>query len=169
MSATLTCYWDGACLRPQDMAAAVGVFPRPGRYRVRTIEERSERSHRHYFAAIHTGWRNLPEQIAARYPSSEHLRKMALIKCGYATRREIVCAGAEEARRLIAIIEALDEYALVSVMTSVVTIWTAASQSVRSMGKAPFEKSKGDVLEYIAGLIGITVEQLADDGRRGET
>lgn len=43
---------------------------------------RSENSHRHQFAAIHDAWANLPSDMHMLFPSSESLRKWALIKSG---------------------------------------------------------------------------------------
>ena len=65
-------------------------------------EERSAASHRQYFASLHDAWMNLPEATAEQFPSSEHLRKYALIQAGFRDERSIVCASKAEARRLAA-------------------------------------------------------------------
>ena len=168
MSRALACDWDGLVMRPLDAAAAAREFPRRGRYLLQECAARSGRSHRHYFAALASAWRNLPEDQAARFPSPEHLRKIALIKCGYAKRREIVCASPEEAQRLLGLIEGIDEYALISIIGPVVTVWSASSQSARHMGRDRFQQSKQQVIEFAAGLIGVGADQLAAEGKRGE-
>jgi hypothetical protein len=62
--------------------------------------------------------------------------------------------------RLAAFIRPTDEYAIVDVKESVVTVWTAQSQSMKAMGKEAFGKSKVAVLEFAAGMIGTTPEAL---------
>lgn len=123
-------------------------------------EARSQASHNHFFAALNDAWLNLPEGEAERFPSAEHLRKWALIKAGYRDERTFVCGSKAEAQRLAAFVKPMDEYAVVVVREAVVTVWTAKSQSMRAMGKADFQRSKDDVLEVVAGMIGATPAQL---------
>ena len=159
---TLPFRWTGEVMEPMrgfrkraDDTYVVGQV-----YRLEVAEDRSAKSHRHYFAGIHEAWMNLPEAMAERFPTAEHLRKFALIRTGYADRREIVCASRAEARRLAAFVKPMDEYALVTATECVVTVWTAQSQSTRAMGRAAFAKSKDDVLGLLAEMIGVTVESL---------
>lgn len=124
------------------------------RYKIEIVEERSAVSHAHYFAQLHEYWLSLPESIADQYASVEHLRKKALIACGYADERSIACASKAEAQRVAAFINPMDGYAVVTVREAVVRVYTAQSQSLRSMGKSEFQKSKESILEYISALIG---------------
>lgn len=117
-------------------------------------EERSMASHRGYFAAVNEAWHQLPEKYAGRWVSPEHLRKFLLIKAGYRTERTIPCASAEEARRVAAFAGPIDAYAVVIVRGDVVIHYTAKSQSVRSMDKEEFQRSKRDVLALLDELIG---------------
>ena len=134
---------------------------RPGEvYHLVQHHERSDASHNHFFAALNKSWQNLPEDVAPEYPTSEHLRKKALIACGYANERAIVCASKAEALRLAAFIRAMDDYAVIAVSGAVVRVWTAKSQSYRAMGKAEFTDSKRKVLDYVAGLLRVTPKQL---------
>jgi hypothetical protein len=78
--------WDGEVMRP-----ARHYLPRCHKqyvvgeaYPMIPHEDRSTNSHNHFFAAVHEAWKNLPEKMTARFPTSEHLRKWALIKAGYA-------------------------------------------------------------------------------------
>jgi hypothetical protein len=138
-----------------DAAFVVGEV-----YRLEPVEDRSAASHRHYFAAVAEAWANLPEDQAARFPTSEHLRKWALIQAGYHNRRELLASSKAEAARLAAFIEPMDEYASVTVRVGAVEVLTARSQSVRAMGKTDFQKSKDAVLEILAATIGVTVDEL---------
>lgn len=136
--------------RLADKAFVVGEV-----YRLTEEHERSAASHRHFFAVIHDAWLNLPEGTAERFPTSEHLRKYALIKAGYRDERTFVAGSRAEALRLAAFVRPIDDFAIVTTSGATVTIWTAKSQSVRAMGGKAFQESKQAVLDVIADLIGV--------------
>lgn len=145
--------WDGEVMKPlnpqrADQAYVVGVV-----YPLAIYEDRSAASHNHYFAAVHEAWKNLPEKLSGEYPTSEHLRKRALIRCGYYDMREIVCTSPSEAVKVKSFIKPMDEYAVVISKDVVVRVYTAKSQSPHAMNKEEFQKSKQDVLDDLAGLI----------------
>lgn len=158
MSAPLTFEWtdDGhmvpiaACRRAADARYVIG-----DRYRMEDITERSQRSHNHYFAEIANMWDSLPDDKAVHFPTPEHLRKFALIRCGYSDQRQIACASKAEALRVASFIRPMDEYAVVTTHEAVVSVFTAQSQSRKAMGHREFQESKDKVLDYIAGLLGV--------------
>lgn len=123
-------------------------------YRLEEVKERSQASHAHYFASVHDGWQSLPENMIERFPSADHLRKWCLIRAGFSHSRSIACDSPEEARKVAAFVQPFDEFAVVSVGGTVVTVFTAMSQSYKDMGKVEFAKSKDAVLELIASMIG---------------
>lgn len=125
------------------------------RYRMVEHHERSDVSHNHFFASIKNGFDNLPDDLHEDFPTTEHLRKKALIRKGYRDERDHVCASKAEAFRLASFIRPMDEYAVVVVSECVVRVWTAKSQSKRAMGAAEFQKSKQDVLDFIDDLLGV--------------
>ena len=127
------------------------------RYRLVEHEDRSQKSHSHYFAAIGEAWQSIPDHLLMEYPSDEHLRKKMLIQAGYAdhaeyvfTSRKDALAGMKMAKR--------DDYAIVVVKDNVVRVYTAKSQSTKAMGKAEFQASKEAVLNKIAELLGSDLE-----------
>jgi hypothetical protein len=125
------------------------------------VEERSEVSHRHEFVWLKDAWASLPEHLAAEYPSPEHLRKRALIATGWALMRDYACASRAEATRLAATLKAeLDEYVVIQLQDTVVRVFRAKSQGYRKMNREDFQASKTAILEWVAGLIGVTPEQL---------
>lgn len=158
--------WDGCGFLPlnqhwakqADKAYVVGQV-----YRVVTVEDRSAKSHRFYFAAINEAFENLPEALAPQFGSPEHLRRFALVQSGFADERSIVCASKAEALRVAAFIRPIDEFSVVVVRDATVKVFTPQSQSVRAMGKAEFERSKNAVLDVIAKLIGVAPETLAHE------
>jgi hypothetical protein len=128
-------------------------------------EGRSQASHSHYFACVTEGWRNLPEILAERFPTVEHLRKYALIKTGYADERSFVCKSRAEAIRLAAFLEPIDNYAIIDAREATVKVYTAQSQSRAAMGARVFGESKTAVLQYISQLIGTDVTSLSNNAR----
>lgn len=154
--------WDGEAMVPLKGWAATcdREYVIGETYRLAPFEERSLASHNHYFAAIHEAWQNLPEPLAERFPTAEHLRKYAVIKAGYCDQRTEVVASKAEAQRIARFIRPLDEYAIVVSNESTVSIFTAKSQSMKAMGKKAFGESKQEVLEIVAAMVGVEVAAL---------
>lgn len=126
--------------------------------------DRSDASHRHEFAWLRSAWESLPEAMAGEpfAASPEHLRKYALIQCGYCDVREVAVGDDDDAKRVRAFIGPLvDRYALIGGSGPVVRIYTARSQSRKAMGAKEFQESKTRIMDYIAGLLGVTAGELA--------
>ena len=129
-------------------------------YKLAEVEDRSMRSHNHFFAAVKDGWMNLHEDYADRFPDPESLRKWALIKTGYRDERTIVASSKAEAQRIAAFTRPMDQHAVVVVREAVVIVWTAQSQAVRAMGRERFQQSKTAVLDEIAKMARVPPDQL---------
>lgn len=130
-------------------------------------EERSEISHRHEFAWLREAYSNLPETIAADYPTVEHLRKRALINTGWCTVKDHVCASRAEALRFAAALRReLDEYAVVVVQDAVVRSLRPKSQAHGKMKAADFQTSKQAILDWVAELIGVDPATLSSTTER---
>lgn len=158
--------WTGEEMKPLRPKLADEHFTIGERYILVEHNDRSEASHRHYFAAVRDGWMNLPENMAERFPTAEHLRKYALIKAGYADSQSIVCGSKAEAQRMASFVRPADEFSIVTVTEATVTRWTAKSQSMRAMGKKDFQASKDAVLEVIASMVGVKPSQLVAEAGR---
>jgi hypothetical protein len=155
--------WDGEVMRPMRhyLPRCHKQYVVGETYPLIPHEDRSTNSHNHFFAAVHEAWKNLPERLTPRFPTSEHLRKWALIKSGYADERSIACATADEALKIAAFIKPMDDFAVVVVADATIKVFTAKSQSARAMGKEDFQGSKQAVLDTVAHLIGVDVATLA--------
>lgn len=156
MNAALPFRWTGEAMAPLpsfakrcDAEFVVGEV-----YNLEAIEQRSAKSHAHYFASVNEAWQNLPENAVEQFPTSEHLRKWCLIRAGYAEHRNIVASSKAEALRLAAFVRPMDSYAVVTARECVVTVYTAESQSMKAMGKQRFQESKDAVLSLLAAMIG---------------
>lgn len=163
MDAPLPFRWTGEAMEPMSRfrREADARFVVGEHYRLVPIEERSQKSHSHYFAALHDLWMSIPERVAHDYPSVEHLRKRALVLTGHRNERAFVCASKAEAVRLAAFLRPAIEFAIVSVHEATVIEWTPKSQSLRAMGKQDFQRSKDDVLAFARELCGVTEEVAA--------
>jgi len=132
------------------------------------IEPRSRASHSQFFAAIHEGFQNLPESIAARWPTPEHLRKWCLIECGWFDEDEFDFESAKEAQRLARWIRTDNEYARIRVVGMKVIVRRPKSQSAAAMGKDDFQASKQAVLELLDRMVGVPRGELKRQaGRSG--
>jgi len=159
----ILCRWTGDAFVPANKYwhnQAMSSFEKEEITALMRHEERSIASHRAYFAMLRSAWMNIPEKLCAEYPTETHLRKKALIACGFADERSIVCSSKAEALRVSAFIKPMDEYAVVLTSGPVVKVFTAQSQSVKAMGKAEFQRSKTAVLDYVAGLLSVSPKQL---------
>lgn len=129
-------------------------------YPLVVVETRSRASHGHYFAAIAEGFNNLPENIAARFPSPEFLRKWALCESGICDELDITFDNETDAGRQVKFYRGHDHYAQITKIGTRVIIRTARSQSMRVMDKEAFEASKRAVLDTIANLIDVKRKEL---------
>jgi len=157
--------WTGEAMIPRDRRFAYQCdrqFVVGEHYTLVQHEDRSSASHRHFFACVRAAWESLPEQMADRFPSPDHLRAYCLIKTGWRKERTHVAATKAEALRLAAFVRPIDDFAIVTTSGLSVTVWTAKSQSTRAMNKQDFQRSKEDVLGVLADLIGTSKEALTE-------
>ncbi len=152
--------WNGEVMIPLHPRRADKTFVVGQRYSLVQHEDRSEASHRHEFAWLKEAWQSLPEHLAERFPTSEHLRKWALIRAGYSNSHTITCRSKAEALRIAAFIRPMDEFAVVVVQGTTVTRYTAKSQSKRAMGAKMFYESKEKIMDVVARLIGVAPQEL---------
>jgi len=152
--------WDGEHLIPKTPRLADRYLVIGQEYRLVEEHERSMASHRHYFACINEAFKNLPEDLQEKYHSEEGMRKDALIRCGFFTQNDVVCESKAEAQRVATLARRLSEYAVITIRGNVVSIYEAKSQSVRAMPPKEFAESKQAVLDYLAGLVGVTTAEL---------
>ncbi len=124
---------------------------------VEEVQDRSPKSHAHYFAVIAEAWQNLPENLADDYPNPETLRKRALIRTGFCSMTEVLCASNAEATKAAAAFSAADPYCLCEIADRALRIWRADSQSVKAMGAKRFAESKEKVFHWISNLIGADI------------
>jgi hypothetical protein len=132
------------------------------------LEARSRASHNFYFASIHEGFQNLPEKIAARWPTEEALRHWILIETGWFEEDEFVFDSEAEAKAAMPKIRKRHVYARIMRKGSTLFVRYAKSQSAAAMGKAEFDASRKDVLELLDHMVGVPRGELKRQaGRSG--
>lgn len=149
---------------PRYHNIAARQFSEGEEYPLVIMETRSRASHNHYFAAIKDGFDNLPENIAARWDTPDHLRKWCLIESGWYVEKEIDFGSTIYAKRAALLLhDEFDEYVRIFQPDNgrKLIIRKAKSQSVAAMSKEPFERSKKDVLGLIESLIKLHSGELA--------
>ena len=151
-------------MEPLRLDAVAKAYVVGQRYTLEEVSERSWASHRQEFAFINEAWQNLPYALVDKFPSAEHLRKAALIACGWHTETIFNAETRADAVRLAAYAKAEDEFAHIRITGPTVIVRKARSQRMRGpgrMNKADFQASKDDILGWIARLIGVAPEDLA--------
>lgn len=160
--------WNSREMVPLDRFRALAnrQFRAGQEYALVPHQGRSEKAHGLYFKCVEVTWQNLPHGVAERYPTSEHLRKWALIQEGYADEHTMVCDSEEKAREVAGLARSLDGYAVIRVSGNIVTVWTAQSQDKHHMGHEVFQKSMDSVLSRLADMLGITVKELTEEAKK---
>ena len=156
--------WTGEAMIPatrREAKACDEQYVVGEKYRLADWEDRSLASHSHEFAWLHEAWQSLPENLSDEYPSSEHLRKRALIQAGFYDEQVIDVGTVAGAIRVAAGIRVREEFALVTPRGIYVSIKTAKSQSRRAMNKQEFQASKQAIIEVIGELLGVASADLA--------
>jgi hypothetical protein len=155
--------WNGETMVPMRPKAADKAFVIGQRYWLDEVAERSWASHQQQFAWIAEAHNNLPHNMAEMFPTSEHLRKAALIATGWHRETIIDCGSRAAAARVAAYARGEDEFAQVIVRGSTVTVRKARSQRMHGLDrmlKGEFQASKDDILGWISNLIGVEPERL---------
>lgn len=157
-------WWDGEAMRPAapvyakrcDEAFVIGE-----KYNLVEHQERDGDYHKQQFAWIREAWKTMPERLADQFPTPEHLRKKALIECGF-YHETIIDAGSNAAAlRVAVILRAIDDFAHVVVRGKLVARREAKSQSRRAMDREEFAASKTAILDHIAALLEVDPATLA--------
>lgn len=164
----VVCVWDGDVMVPLPRFKQLcdRQFVVHEEYPLQIVENRSQASHNHYFAALEEGFANLNEKDAKRFPSAEHLRSWALVQSGYSTENDTVCDSPAEARKLAATIRRYSPYAIMKVSGNVLKIFEPESQSMAAMKKERFEASKNDVLNIVSAMARTTPAELKKNAGR---
>ena len=135
-----------------------GLYGKGEMIEVEVVEDRSPASHKHFFARVAELWQNLPEWLSNDFNNPTHLRKFALIRTGYCTKRIFPCRSTKDAVDIADWVSDIDPYVICEIVRAqhgpgaVLTVWRAESQNMK-MKRHRFQQSKDDVLSFIECLI----------------
>jgi len=136
-------------------------------YFLQEVTERSLSSHSQEFAFVNRAWATLPSELAEQFPTPDHLRKRALIDCGFYHETILDVGTNAGALRVAAYIKGEDTFAYVVVRGPLVVKRVAKSQRMHGhdrMMKDEFQRSKTAILEHISAMLGVTPEELLAKG-----
>lgn len=114
-----------------------------------------------FFATIREVHLNLPDELRQRWPSSETLRKEALIAAGWCDTMQVVAGSKSAAPGIAAAFKSKDQYCVVVVRGDVLTVYTARSMSRRALPRPQFKDVAQKAYDWIEQQTGI-------DGRQSE-
>lgn len=160
--------WDGNVMIPLPRFKRLcdEQFAISEEYPLMILEERTQASHNHYFAAVHEAYLNLAEDYAQEFDSEDDMRKWCLCKEGYCTKEQYVLNTAGDAMQMRDALKKQEGYRIVRVNGNVVTVWYPLSQSRPAMKKQMFEDSKAAVLARAASMARTTPAELKKNAGR---
>lgn len=165
--ASLDFVWTGAHMQPADYAVrrAAAQYQKDQTYKLVADERVTEPERGFYFRCVRAAWRTIHED-GDRFPTAEHLRKAALIKCNHYKVRYITCENAKQAERVSANVTDKDEYSVVDLKGNVVAVYTAISQSNKPGGLTidEWRRTRDDVMDSLAQMLGVSREVLERQG-----
>jgi len=115
----------------------------------------ADQMRKRFFACIRDSHANLRDDDLARFPSSEHLRKHALIAAGWCDVMTVVAGSKAAAPGIAAAFEFKDRYCVAIVRGNVVIVSTAKSISRNSLKKPQFLDVAEKAFAWIARTTGV--------------
>lgn len=160
--------WDGDAMIPLPRFKRLcdQLYAVHEEYPLVVLENRSQASHNHYFAALAEAHANLAEEYARKYPTPEHMRSSALVEEGYCTETDHVLDTPKDAKAFAIMLRRAAPYSIIKISGSVVKEFQPVSQSRAAMKKQPFEDSKAAVLARVAAWSRTTPAQLNREADR---
>lgn len=122
-------------------------------------DEVSDAERAAFFAQVGEAWKNLPDDLAARYPSPDHIRKRALVTTGHCDITDHVCESEHEIG-MIQRFAARNEYAVLVRKDMVIRELVPKSMKKGGMTKKEFREAAEDVRRVLSELLGVDIETL---------
>ncbi len=110
---------------------------------------------RRFFAIVRDIHRNLSGDVLRRFPSSEALRKHALIAVGWCDVMTVLAGSKKAAPGIAAALQSKDRYCIIDINGDVLTMYTARSMSRRALLKKQFHEVAEKALHWIEDQTGI--------------
>lgn len=110
---------------------------------------------RRFFAAIRDSFHNLSDEDRKRFPSSEVLRKTALINAGWCSALTVVAGSKSAVMSIESALKALDRYCIIDVRGDVLTVYRARSVSRKSLPRKEFVDVAQKAFDWIYRTTGV--------------
>ena len=115
----------------------------------------ADQMRKRFFAMLRDVWANLKDDMRRRFPSSETLRKHALIAVGHCDVMTVVAGSKAAAPGIAAALASKDRYCIIDIRGDVLTVYTARSMSRRGLLKPQFLDVSQKVFDWIYLQTGI--------------
>lgn len=112
-----------------------------------------------FFASLRDTWLSFGPELRRRFPSSESLRKQALIAIGYCDVMTVVCGSKAAAPGIAAAFQMKDNYCIATIDGAVITVMTARSMARRALKKSQFRETALAVEAWVSEQTGIDPHQ----------
>lgn len=113
-----------------------------------------------FFANLNEVYASLPDNQRRRFPNVEILRKHALIACGHCDVMTVACGSKSAAPGVAAAFRLKDQYCIVNIDGSVVTVLTARSMSRRELKAPQFRNLATELFAWVKNQTGIDAATL---------
>ena len=128
------------------------------------VKPRSKREHNWWFAIVSKAFKNLPEHLAPRFPSAEHLRAYVLVSAGYCTMATIPVAGNVSVKEVAAALRLISPFAVIRISDSVINVFVAKSQSEAAQkAGGEFREVVEKALQEMASMLGCDPVELLEN------
>ena len=131
-----------------------------------TYTDIKPRSHQHlkwWHMVVKKAWDNLPEHLVTRWPSPEHFRKAVLCMVGHCDILSHVYKSEKDAINAALSARFGDDYLIVAIDKTALTIMRAKSQSYKHQGQTDFREVVDAALQEMSGILGCDPVSLLDD------
>lgn len=112
-----------------------------------------------FFASLRDTWFSFGPELRRRFPSSESLRKQALIAIGYCDVMTVACGSKAAAPGIAAAFQMKDNYCIATIDGAVVTVMTAKSMARRVLKKPQFREVALAVEAWVSEQTGFDASQ----------
>lgn len=134
-------------------------------YSLDPTEEVSQHDRGGLFAAVKSGWKTLAEEWDGKFPTTEHLRKWALIEVGYCTQDEYTLKNEEDAKVMTKALRRQDEFCRIAIHGDTVIVRNAKSIANNAIKSKEFKALKKQVLDLVGSMCNSTAADLDREGK----
>ena len=119
----------------------------------------ADKMRQRFFAQLRDVHGNLSDEHRRRFPSSETLRKHALIAIGHCDVMTVIAGSKAAAPGVAAALKSKDHYCIIDIRGDVLTMYTARSMARRALLKKQFHEVAEKVWAWVYEQTGIDADR----------